>query len=220
MSSFGWVPLASVWPWARCVEAMTSPSSSAADPHGDRLLADRDVEEPRQFAARKRSLDLLLEAPDEQHLAEELAAAFSESAPFLSTLATGASVGSASQAMHAQPWGRDHAAPEPTPPPHQGCPALPSSECERWLALATQKLGSITRRGTTAIGACPSPSNTGSSVTPSRRLGRRALRLERGRREPGRARRIDAHGIPAGAGRRPGPLLRPRQRRPAGAGVA
>src|ERR671931_338665 len=29
MTALGWVPRASVWPWARCVEAKTSPSSSA-----------------------------------------------------------------------------------------------------------------------------------------------------------------------------------------------
>ena len=45
----------------------------AADSHGHCLLADRHVEEPRQLARTEALLDLLLEAPDEQHLAEELA---------------------------------------------------------------------------------------------------------------------------------------------------
>ena len=45
----------------------------AADPDGDRFLADRDVQEPGQLSRAKPLLDLLLEAPDQQHLAEELA---------------------------------------------------------------------------------------------------------------------------------------------------
>ena len=44
-----------------------------ADADGDRLLADRDVQEPGQLAGAEPLLHLLLEAPDEQHLAEELA---------------------------------------------------------------------------------------------------------------------------------------------------
>src|SRR4029079_18213433 len=40
---------------------------------GDRLLPDRDVQEPRQLARPEPFLDLLLEAPDQEHLAEELA---------------------------------------------------------------------------------------------------------------------------------------------------
>ena len=45
----------------------------AADPDGDCLLADRHVQESRELARAEALLDLLLEAPDEQHLAEELA---------------------------------------------------------------------------------------------------------------------------------------------------
>ena len=39
----------------------------------DGLLADRDVQEARQLAGAEALLDLLLEAPDQQHLAEKLA---------------------------------------------------------------------------------------------------------------------------------------------------
>src|SRR5207248_11779680 len=42
-----------------------------ADRH--RLLADRDVQEARQLARAEPLLDLLLEAADEQHLAEAIA---------------------------------------------------------------------------------------------------------------------------------------------------
>ena len=45
----------------------------AADADRDGLLADRDVEEAGQLAGAEALLDLLLEAPDQQHLAEELA---------------------------------------------------------------------------------------------------------------------------------------------------
>ena len=45
----------------------------AADADRARLLADGDVEEARQVACAEAFLDLLLEAADEQHLAEELA---------------------------------------------------------------------------------------------------------------------------------------------------
>ena len=44
-----------------------------ADADGDGLLADRDVQEPGQLAGAEALLDLLLEAPDQEHLAEELA---------------------------------------------------------------------------------------------------------------------------------------------------
>ena len=44
----------------------------AADADGDGLLADRDVEEAGQLARAETLLDLLLEAADEQHLAEEV----------------------------------------------------------------------------------------------------------------------------------------------------
>ena len=44
-----------------------------ADAARDRLLPDRDVEEPGQLARPEALLHLLLEATDEQHLAEELA---------------------------------------------------------------------------------------------------------------------------------------------------
>ena len=43
-----------------------------ADARGDRLLADADVQEARQLAGAEALLDLLLEAADQQHLAEEL----------------------------------------------------------------------------------------------------------------------------------------------------
>ena len=44
-----------------------------ADAGGDRLLADRDVQEAGQLAGAEALLHLLLEAADEQHLAEQLA---------------------------------------------------------------------------------------------------------------------------------------------------
>ena len=44
-----------------------------ADPGRDRLLPDRDVQEPGQLAGAEALLDLLLEAPDQEHLAEEVA---------------------------------------------------------------------------------------------------------------------------------------------------
>ena len=53
---------------------MTSSRSSAAQtPDGRRLLADRDVQEPGQLARAEPLLDLLLEAADQEHLAEEAA---------------------------------------------------------------------------------------------------------------------------------------------------
>src|SRR3954452_20758274 len=44
-----------------------------ADADGGRLLADRDVEEAGQLSGAEGLLDLLLEAPDQQHLAQEAA---------------------------------------------------------------------------------------------------------------------------------------------------
>jgi hypothetical protein len=44
----------------------------SADADGDGLLADRDVQEAGQLAGAEALLDLLLEAADEEHLAEEL----------------------------------------------------------------------------------------------------------------------------------------------------
>ena len=44
-----------------------------ADADRDRLLADRDVQEARQLARAEPLLHLLLEAPDEEHLAQEVA---------------------------------------------------------------------------------------------------------------------------------------------------
>jgi hypothetical protein len=43
-----------------------------ADADGDRLLPDRDVQEPGQLACAEALLDLLLETPDEEHLAQEI----------------------------------------------------------------------------------------------------------------------------------------------------
>jgi hypothetical protein len=42
------------------------------DPHRDGFLADRDMQEARQLARAETLLHLLLEAADEQHLAQEL----------------------------------------------------------------------------------------------------------------------------------------------------
>ena len=70
------VPLAIVWACARCVDEITSSGSSAAHtPRRDRLLPDRDVQEAGQLAGAEALLDLLLEAADHEHLAEELAQA-------------------------------------------------------------------------------------------------------------------------------------------------
>ena len=44
-----------------------------ADADLGRLLADRDVQEPRQVAGTEPLLDLLLETPDQEHLAQEVA---------------------------------------------------------------------------------------------------------------------------------------------------
>jgi hypothetical protein len=45
----------------------------AADPDGTGLLTDRDMQEAGQLPRAEALLHLLLEPPDEQHLAEELA---------------------------------------------------------------------------------------------------------------------------------------------------
>ena len=42
----------------------------SADADGARLLADRDVQEARELAGAEALLDLLLEAPNEQHFAQ------------------------------------------------------------------------------------------------------------------------------------------------------
>ena len=47
-----------------------------ADADRDRLLADRDMQEAGQLAGAEALLDLLLDVPDQEHLAEELAQAF------------------------------------------------------------------------------------------------------------------------------------------------
>ena len=44
----------------------------AANADGDRLLPDCDVQEARQVAGAEALFDLLLEAPDEQHFAENV----------------------------------------------------------------------------------------------------------------------------------------------------
>ena len=71
------VPFAIAWPWARCVDAITSSRRSAAQtPVAVASCADRDVQEPGQLAGAEAVLDLLLEPADEQHLAEEPAQHF------------------------------------------------------------------------------------------------------------------------------------------------
>ena len=68
------VPFAIAWPCARCVDAMTSSRvERGADAGRGRLLPDRDVQEPGQLAGAEALLDLLLEAADQEHLAEEAA---------------------------------------------------------------------------------------------------------------------------------------------------
>src|SRR5205814_2033440 len=53
-----------------------------ADAHGNRLLADRHVQEAGQLARPEALLDLLLEAPDQQHLPQESAQAILAQRPF------------------------------------------------------------------------------------------------------------------------------------------
>ena len=70
----GACPCASVCPCARCVEAMTSPSSSARQtPTATASWPIATCRKPGQLAGAEPLLDLLLEAPDQQHLAEEVA---------------------------------------------------------------------------------------------------------------------------------------------------
>ena len=59
-----------------------------ADADLGRLLADRDVQKAGQLAGAEPLLDLLLEAPDQQHLAEEVAEPLVGQRRFFSTLAT------------------------------------------------------------------------------------------------------------------------------------
>ena len=54
-----------------------------ADADRDGLLADRDVQEPRQLAGPEPLLDHLLEAPDQQHVAQEIAQSLVAQALFL-----------------------------------------------------------------------------------------------------------------------------------------
>ena len=61
----------------------------AADADRDRFLSDRDVEEPRELAGTEPLLDLLLEAPDQEHLPEELAQLRLRQRPFLLDLRHG-----------------------------------------------------------------------------------------------------------------------------------
>ena len=57
----------------------------ATDADADRLLADRDVQEPGQLARAEPLLHLLLEAADQQHVAEEFRQLLLRTAPPLST---------------------------------------------------------------------------------------------------------------------------------------
>ena len=66
-----------------------------ADADRDRLLADRHVQEPGQLAGAEPLLDLLLEAPDQEHLAQELAQPLLGQAPFRLDLRHGLSLQSA-----------------------------------------------------------------------------------------------------------------------------
>ena len=64
----------------------------AADADGDGLLADRHVQEPGELARTEAFLDLLLEAADQQHLAEEVAEVRARKRPFLLNLCHGLSL--------------------------------------------------------------------------------------------------------------------------------
>jgi hypothetical protein len=76
MTALGWVPRASVCPCARWVDGEdVAVVHRLADADRDRLLADGDVEEAGQLAGPEALLDLLLEAPDQEHLPQEVALA-------------------------------------------------------------------------------------------------------------------------------------------------
>ena len=79
ITSFTCVPFAIVCPCARCVEAITSSRSSAPQtPVATASCPIATCRKPGQLARAEALLDLLLEAPDEQHLAEERAQPSSE----------------------------------------------------------------------------------------------------------------------------------------------
>ena len=94
MTAFGCVPRASVCPCARCVEAKTSPSSIAwQTPTAVASWPIATCRKPGQLAGAEALLDLLLEAADQQHLAQEVAQpVLRERARFFSTFATGSSL--------------------------------------------------------------------------------------------------------------------------------
>ena len=56
--------------WAQAGLRLEVTDAATAD--RDRLLADRHVQEPGQVTGSELLLDLLLEAPDQQHLAQKL----------------------------------------------------------------------------------------------------------------------------------------------------
>jgi hypothetical protein len=65
------VPFAIAWPCAMRGRDHVFAGERGADPGRGCLLADRDVQEAGKLARSEAVLDLLLEATDEKHLAEE-----------------------------------------------------------------------------------------------------------------------------------------------------
>ena len=90
MTSFGCVPLASVWPCARCVDAMTSPSSSARQTPTAQASSNRDVDEPGEISARNRSSTFSSKRRMSSISRKNSRSRSSETLPFFSTLAKSA----------------------------------------------------------------------------------------------------------------------------------
>src|SRR5262245_39365184 len=90
MTSFGCVPLASVCPWARCVEAITSPSSSARQtPTAHASWPSATCRNPGSSPARKRSSTFSSNRRMSSISRKNSRSSSSETAPFFSTFATG-----------------------------------------------------------------------------------------------------------------------------------
>src|SRR5215218_5232789 len=88
MSSFGWVPLASVCPCARCVDAITSPSSSARQtPTATASCPIATWRKPGSSPARKRSSTFSSKRRIRSISRKKSRSVSSDSAPRFSTLA-------------------------------------------------------------------------------------------------------------------------------------
>src|SRR4249919_1187039 len=90
MTSFGCVPLASVCPWARCVDAITSPSSSARQtPTAHASWPIATCRNPGSSPARKRSSTFSSNRRMSSISRKNSRSRSFETAPFFSTFATG-----------------------------------------------------------------------------------------------------------------------------------